>query len=147
MSVVGVLGAALALPASGCSGCDDIGCADQYVSVGLGEFDADVFPVAITLCIDDACTTRTEGGPIESDGLTAFALWAEAPIVEIGGAAPLAEGEPVEVRVSAVIADGTTVIDAAGTFEPQRYRATERCGPYCTNVGATYDPATGELRG
>jgi hypothetical protein len=136
MSVTGVLIAALALPASGC-GCDDIGCADQYVLVDFGERPVDGFPYEIEVCIDEVCNTQLPARPLADDGRTALPLTFEGLAIDLG-IAPLDDDRPVAVTVTLVDGTGTVLVDAAETVTPTRYRATERCGPYCTNIGLRY---------
>lgn len=129
-----VLVAAVGVPASGCRGCDDVGCVDQVVTAALSA-PVDRFPLTVEICVDGACVTRspapTTGPPAAQPELI------EIPVAELG-IDPLDPDEVVDVTVLMTDRDGVVVLDVIDTVRPTSARAGGHCGPRCTQLDLTY---------
>jgi hypothetical protein len=133
-SVAALLLTALVLPASGCAGCDDVGCLDPAVTLSLTA-PIDRFPLTVELCVDGSCIVRspapTSGPPAAQPERI------DVPLSELG-IESLDPDDAFEVTVRMTDRDGVVVLDALDTVRPTRFRAGGDCGPTCTVLDLRY---------
>ena len=138
---VSVVAASSVLAGVGCGGaCNDIGCNDQVVRVDAGELPTNLLPFDLTACVDGLC-----------HDIPYVVSEQNSPMVPVGVDVPttgLEEGDVVSVTLSvSVHATGDVLLEASGTATAVRYRASNSCGPYCTNASLKLDRASGLLVG